>query len=262
MANKSDIEKIKLLLPDYITGSLSAEESEMVKNAINTSEEVRSLYLDMKNALEFTGSVKYEEPVPQYWNNLLPRIHEKIEEREQKYLAKNPLSYIWKVLVPAAAVILFFVIYKISFTPETEITEKEQKNTVNEKIEKKDTAKLKTPVEKNIEKPITPELNRENIANKNNEKQRSVGHHKRERIQKWENSADKANGFENTLNNEDIRKEKISGKDLAALAEVEELSIFGIGTQGTFDEETENELDKLDENEQDNLLKELSNSNL
>jgi len=262
MVNKSNIEKIKLLLPDYVTGSLSAEEAEIVKIAINTSEEVKNLYLDMKNALEFAGSVKYEEPAPQYWNNLLPRIHEKIEEREQKSLAKNPLSYIWKVLVPVAAVILFFVIYRISFTPETEITEKEQKSTINEKVEKKDTIEQKTPAEKNIEMQVTPELNKENIANKNNEKPRDIRHHRKERIQKRENLTIKGNDFDNALNNEDIRKENITGKDLAALAEAEELSIFGTGTQGTFDEETENELDKLNENEQDNLLQELSNSNL
>lgn len=262
MADKTDIENIKLLLPDYVTGSLSHEEAQMVKNAIDTSEEVRSLYLDMKNALEFAGSVKYEEPVPQYWNNLLPRIHEKIEEREQKSIAKKPLSYIWKVLVPVAAVILFFIIYRISFTPETEITEEEQKNIINEKVEKKDTIEQKIPAEKNIEKQVVPKSNKENIVNKNNEKQRSARHHRKERIQKREDLADKTNDFENALNNGDIRKEKITGKDLAALADVEELSIFGTGPPGTFDEETENELDKLNENERDNLLKELSNSNL
>ena len=261
MRNKSDIEKIKLLLPDYVTGSLSGEEVRMVKNAIDASEEVRNLYLDMKNTLEFAGSVKYEEPVPQYWNNLLPRIHKKIEEREQKSLAKNPISYIWKVLVPVAAVILLFVIYRISFTPDTEITEKEQKNTVNENVEKKDTIGQKTPAERKIEKQVTPEPNRENIANKN-EKPRSIRHHKRERIQKRENLANKTNDFEKTLSKEDIRKENITIKDLASIADVDALSIFGAGTPGTFDEETENELDKLDENEQDNLLQELSNSNL
>ena len=262
MAKKPDIEKIKLLLPDYVTGSLSSDEAEMVKNAISASDEVKNLYIDMKNALEFAGSVKYEEPAPQYWNNLLPRIHERIDERKQKSLAKNPLSYIWKVLVPVAAVILIFIVYRISFTPETEISEKEQEKFKNENIEKKDTAKQKIPVEKNIEKPVTPETKTENIANKNNEKPRSIRQHRKERIQKREDLANKTNDFEKTLSKEDIRKENITNKDLASIADVDALSIFGAGTPGTFDEETENELDKLDENEQDNLLKELSNSNL
>jgi hypothetical protein len=250
MPNKLEIEKIKFLLPDYITGTLTEEEAQMVKNAIDVSEEVKGLYLDMKSALDFAGSVKYEEPAPQYWNNLLPRIHEKIDEREQKSLAKNPLSYIWKVLVPVAAVILIFIIYRISFTPNTEISEKEQKNLNNEKVEK------------NIEKPVTPITKEENIANKNNEKPRNVRHHRTEKIQKRENLANKTNDFEKPLSNEDMRKEKITHKELASIADIEELSIFGAGTPGTLDEDTENELDKLNEDQQDNLLQELSKANL
>jgi len=253
MKNILDIQKIKLLLPDYITGSLSEEEALMVKNAIGASEEVKNLYLDMKNALEFAGSVRYEEPAPQFWNNLLPRIHEKIDEREQKRLDKNPLSYIWKILVPVAAVILIFVIYKISFTPNTEISEKEQKNINNEKVEKKDTVT-------NIEKPVRPEPNDENIANENNEKPRNVRHYKTEKMQKREVLANKTNDFEKPVSKEDIGK--INNKDLASIAEMEELSIFGAGSPGTLDEDTENELNKLGKKEQDKLLEELPNSNL
>lgn len=260
MTNKFDIEKIKLLLPDYVTGSLSEDEAQMVKNAIDASEEVKILYLDMKNALDFAGAVKYKEPAPQYWNNLLPRIHEKIDEREQKSAAKNPLSYIWKVLVPVAAVILIFIVYRISFTPKTEISENEQKNINNEKVEKIDTAEHKTPVEKFIEKPVTPKTNEENIANKKNEKSRNVRHHRTEKIQKNENLANETNDFEKPVSREDIGK--ITRKELASIADVDELSIFGAGTPGTLDEDTEKELDKLNKDQQDNLLKELSNSNL
>jgi hypothetical protein len=249
MKNKTDIEKIKLLLPDYVTGTLSGDEALMVKNAIDASEELKNLYLDMKNALEFAGSVKYEEPASEYWNNLLPRIHEKIDEREQKSLAKNPLSYIWKVLVPVAAVILIFVVYRISFTPNSEISEKEQKNTNKEKVERKDTVERKNEVEKNIEKQATPKLNEENIASENN-KPRNIKHHRTEKIQKREDLANKTNDLEKTVSKEDIGK--INNKVLASLAEVEEFSIFDSGTPGTLDEDTENELDKLNKNEQDN----------
>ena len=260
MSIKPDIEKIKLLLPDYVTGTLSEEEAHTVKNAIDSSDEVKNLYLDMKNALEFAGSVKYEEPAPQYWNNLLPKIHEKIDERGQKRLAKNPLSYVWKVLVPVAAVILIFIIYKISFTPNTEISEKKQQNINNEKVEKKDTAGQKTSFQKNIEKPVTPESSDENIANENVEKPQKVKHHKSEKIQKREDLANKTNDLEKPVSREDFGK--ISNKDLVSIAEVEEMSVFGAGTPATLDEDTENELEKLDKNDQDNLLQELSNSNL
>lgn len=262
MTNKPDIEKIKLLLPDYITGALSEDEAQLVKNAIDASMEVKSLYLDMKNALEFTGAVKYKEPAPQYWNNLLPRIHGKIDEREQKSLAKNPLPYIWKVLVPAAAVILIFIVYRISFTPSTEMSEKEQKNINNEKVEKNDVVEQKTPVEKNIEKPVLPKSSEGNIADKNNIKPGNLRHQKPGKIQKPGNLENKTNDIEMPLSKEDILKEKIDTKDLASFAEIDELSIFGAGTTGTIDDDIENELYKLSDYEQDELLNELSKSNL
>ena len=177
MAKKLNIEDIKLLIPDYITGSLSGEEFASVDNAIKNNPEIASLYSDMKSALEFVENVKFEEPVPQYWNNLLPKIHEKIEARNEKKLFKNPIPLIWKILVPVAAIILIAVIYRIATTPENQITKENIPNIQNEKP-----MEQQNPLAEQ-QKPIDTVTNAEN---KNNDEQTEKKQHRQYKVESKE----------------------------------------------------------------------------
>lgn len=245
MKNKLNIEDIKLLIPDYITGSLSEDESLMVKDAIDKSSELKELYIDMKNAFEFTDSVKFEEPAAQYWNNLLPKIHQKIDEREQQSLAKNPMSYLWKILVPVAAVVLIFIIYRISFVSGPEITQNEEKIYKQENTEAKDTVKKEiesVQTEKNLE----PEISKENTVIK-----------KTHRIKKNDIKHPENYAHENIEKKDVIIKVNEENEDFASLV-VEELTIFGAGSPGVFDEDVNNELDKLNDSDRETFLEELN----
>jgi hypothetical protein len=245
MKNKLNIEDIKLLIPDYITGSLSEDESLMVKNAIDNSSELKELYIDMKNAFEFTDSVKFEEPAAQYWNNLLPKIHQKIDEREQQSLAKNPMSYLWKILVPVAAVVLIFISYRISFVSGPEITQKEEKIYKQENTEAKDTVKKgieSVQTEKNLEL----EISKENTVIK-----------KTHRIKKNDIKHPENYAHENIEKKDVIIKVNEENEDFASLV-VEELTIFGAGSPGVFDEDVNNELDKLNDSDRETFLEELN----
>ncbi len=249
MNNKLNLEEIKLLLPDYITGSLSESENKKVEGAIAASSSLKEIYQQMREALDFARSIQADEPSPQYWVNLLPRIHERLEAKEKN----NPASYIWKILVPVAAVVLIFIIYRISYNPETEISKNEVIKNYNEKLVTKDTT------EKKIEKTPTPVRNEENLAE---DKQATEKRHyiKRKYKEKDEdNLANKNN--ENKENRDNIRKEFIDN-DLESVADVDDYAIFGAGVPGSIDDETDNELDKLNDNEQNDLLETLSNSNL
>jgi hypothetical protein len=248
MKNKQKIEEIKLLIPDYVTGSLSEEESNTVKNAIENSSELRELYTVMKNAFEFTDSVKFEEPAPQYWNNLLPRIHQKIEERGQQSLAKYPLSFIWKILVPVAAVVLIFIVYRISYSPAPDITQNENKKYLQENIDSKDTVK------KEIEQ-VQTKKNSKPVITKNNTIRRNKINIKKTNVEKDENY-----GNENITKTDILVKRNGENGDFASLA-IDELSIFGAGTPGILDEDIDNELDKLTDSDRETFLEEL-NSNL
>lgn len=249
MKNKFNIEEIKLLIPDYISGSLKEEENSLVKNAIDSSDELKELYLDMKNAFEFADTMKYEEPSPQYWNNLLPKIHEKIEAREQQSLAKNPVSYIWKILVPVAAVILIFIIYKVSFTPETEITQNQDKQIKEEKAVIKDSVKEEiSPLQTKDE--IKPGISKNNAV------------HKLSRAKDTDFAIGQKDNVEEPVIQDEVKIETTDESDDFASLAVEELAIFGAGAQGPIDDELNIELEKLSSSDQDNFLEELSNSNL
>jgi anti-sigma-K factor RskA len=126
MKNKVNMKDIHLLLPDYIAGSLNADDARNVENAIKSNVEISEMYNKMKSAFEFVESVRSEEPVPQYWNNLLPRIHERLETRLEKKFFGKQVSVIWKVLVPIAAVILIALIYRVVFISENQYTEKNE----------------------------------------------------------------------------------------------------------------------------------------
>lgn len=250
MNNKIHIEEIELLLPDYITGLLNEEDKQKVEDALASSSSLKALYTEMKDALDFADSVQAQEPSPQYWNNLLPRIHQKIEEKERR----KSFSYAWKILLPAAAVILIFIIFRISFTPKIEITEKQINKTDNQKVETKDTA------EKKINKIQTPVQEKKNIANENTiEKPHYLKRSIKNKIEV--NTADNYIKVD-TEKKENLKKVFPENDDYASVAEVEDYSIFGAGVPGAIDDETAEELDKLSGNEQNDLLETLSKSNL
>ena len=253
MKSNLNIEEIQLMIPDYISGELSDEEKALVEGAMKESAELRQFYSEMKETFNFVGSVKFTEPAPQYWNSLLPRIHEKIESRESKAFSWDKVSAIWKVLVPIAAVILIALVYYIVKPTNTQLTE-------DKKIEniKKDSSKdndNNPKEEKQVEK--------KNENNLTNEQDKSAEKHnvilKRNNIQKNDNIV---KDEEKSVNNNDVVKETVKDEQLAVDVDIEETSIFATGEAAGFDEEIENELKNLNDSEQSQLLNEIINSNL
>ena len=253
MKSNLNIEEIQLMIPDYISGELSDEEKALVEGAMKESAELRQFYSEMKETFNFVGSVKFTEPAPQYWNSLLPRIHEKIESRESKAFSWDKVSAIWKVLVPIAAVILIALVYYIVKPTNTQLTE-------DKKIEniKKDSSKdndNNPKEEKQVEK--------KNENNLTNEQDKSAEKHnvilKRNNIQKNDNIV---KDEEKSVNNNDVVKETVKDEQLAVDVDIEETSIFATGEAAGFDEEIENELKNLNDSEQSQLLDEIINSNL
>ncbi|HMQ80484.1 MAG TPA: hypothetical protein PKE39_14175 [Ignavibacteria bacterium] len=253
MNSKLNIEEIQLMIPDYISGELSGKEKALVDSALKESAELRQFYSEMKETFNFVSSVKFTEPAPQYWNSLLPRIHEKIESREPRAFSWDKVSAIWKVLVPIAAVIFIALVYYIVKPTNTQLTE-------DKKIEniKKDSSKdndNNPKEEKQVEKQN--ENNLTNEQDKSTEKQNNII--KRDNIKKDNNIV---KDEEKSVNNNDVVKESIKDEQLAVDVDIEETSIFASGEAAGFDEETENELKNLNDTEQSQLLDEIINSNL
>ncbi len=255
MNNKLNIEEIKYLIPDYITGHLNENEKHIVENAIRDSEEINNFYKEIKGTFDFAGNVKFEEPPRQYWNNLLPRIHQRIEAEKERKTARNPISILWKILVPVAAVILIFIVYQFVISPEKQIV---NNNSIYEKKEIRDNNTNKVEkTEEHIEEKKDTKTIQNNIDkfNLNKTKRAPKSYNKDTKVEeKIANDKSNDNIIKETNDNND-------NEDLASI-EVDESSISVTGQAAGFDEEVESDLNKLDVNEQKNLLEQLSTSNM
>lgn len=257
MNNKFNIEELKYLIPDYITGQISDADKAVIEKALAESEELREFHNEMKGVFGFVEKVKFREPSPQYWANLLPRIHERIEQQESKTISAgfswDKISALWKILVPVAAVILIAVIYYAVKPSETQLTKDDKKI---ENLNKDTNSEVKEKSNDKKQEDIQNNTNPENIVKEQPEpKQDNYVKERKQPVQHEENTSK-----DDTPKKEE--EKQIPVKEEVASIEIEELSVFGTGEAAGFDEEIENDLKNLNNNEQDMLLKELENSNL
>lgn len=240
-----NIDDIKLMLPDYILGNLSGEDSRAVENAIGNSEELKILADEIGNAFEIMKTAKHGEPDPAYWMNLLPRIHERIDETADQRFSWGKLVHYWKVALPAAAVLLIAILYFFVFnnSDETIIAKKENKETVIDSVkysQSNENEKVKD------EKP-EDEKKKDKLKKERGEKIRIKTYNK----QNYDLKADMKK--ENVLQNEVADNDNI--------AEYEEVSVIS-GGAGGIDDEMDRELNMLSNKEKELLLEELIESNL
>jgi len=256
MNNKLNIEEIQLLIPDYITGGLSETEKALVEKSLKESAELNEFYIEMKETLNFVSSVKLSEPAPQYWNSLLPRIHDKIESREAKGFSWDKVAAFWKVLVPVAAIILIALVYLLVKPSNIQLTEEKNiEKITNDTSGNNDSVKEEKQVEKKNETNIVKEQDNERKSEKTDKQNIDA---KRNTVKYYDEIVkDEVNNNSNDLVKEDIKIEQLVLDD-----DIEETSIFASGENSGLDEETVNELRKLDDSEQTKLLEELINSNL
>lgn len=235
-----NIEEIKLLLPDYISGNISEADKKLVENALESSSELAELLSEMSGTLGFVSKVKFKEPDPLYWTNLLPRIHEQLEQAEERKFSWDKVLSYWKIFVPVTAVILLVVIYfsVINKNDESIITE--------EKIEKTDTVKKDTE--------------KKEIVKENNTKQEQKTANEKSSPKTKTYSSGKIDSQQQN----DIVKETPEQFEPESVADIdiEEESVFTGGTAGMMDDETESSLNTLNRNEQEDLVKKLIKSNL
>jgi len=256
MNNKLNIEEIQLLIPDYITGGLSETEKALVEKTLKESPELNEFYIEMKETLNFVSSVKLSEPAPQYWNSLLPRIHDKIESREAQGFSWDKVAAFWKVLVPVAAIILIALVYLLVKPSNIQLTEEKNiEKITNETSVNNDSVKEEKNVEKKNETNIVKEQDYEHKSEKtdkhNNDTKRNTVKYFDEIVK------DEVNNNGNSQIKENVKDEQLVLDD-----DIDETSIFASGETTGLDEETVNELKKLDDSEQTKLLEELINSNL
>lgn len=116
MGKEFKTEELLENLPDYINGKI--EDGEL-KNAISRelsdNPDFKNEFDSLNSAFKNISSFTFAEPPENYFNNLLPRINEKIHAESKIFNFKKSFSAIWKFALPVTAVILMFIGYKTFF---------------------------------------------------------------------------------------------------------------------------------------------------
>lgn len=103
-------------LPDYINNKIDDTKlKEAIRLEILNNPDFRKEFDSISTILESMNSVEFTEPPINYFNNLLPKINERIYENTGKENIFKRFSYFWKYAVPVATIILFFIGYKTFF---------------------------------------------------------------------------------------------------------------------------------------------------
>ncbi|MBE2226341.1 MAG: zf-HC2 domain-containing protein [Ignavibacteria bacterium] len=260
MNSKLNIEEIQLLIPDYISGELSDSERSLVESALSESAELNEFYIEMKETLNFVSSVKFTEPAPQYWNTLLPRIHEKIENRQSKGFSWDNVTALWKVLVPVAAVILIALVYFLVKPSATQLTEEKKiekitNDTSGDNNNVKEDKQEENQEDRKDEKSIVNEQKKESVNDAAENRSYIIKKY-------WVRYYDEIVKDETANNVTDRSYKNMKIEQIVLDDDIEGTSIFVTDENSGLDDETINELKKLDDNERSLLLEELVNSNL
>lgn len=254
MKSKYSLEDIKNLIPDYLNGMLSDEEKLFVEKAIHESDELKSYVNSINNTFEFLNSVELNEPNPNYWNTILPNIHNKIEISETKKFSLSQLSSLWKVLVPVAAVILLFVFYYINYFNQ-------ENNNLPIVIEDKisDSIKISSDSDNlaNEDKSISDDIKDSNLVNKNS----NISNIKRKYKLNFDNELKSYNNdiYEGEVN---TNNSSLEVKQSEAITELDYNHISFINTDNSFmfDEDIETELKEIDKSDYNNFLEDIIKS--
>ncbi|MBZ0201966.1 MAG: hypothetical protein K8I03_03010 [Ignavibacteria bacterium] len=258
MNNKLNIQELKELIPDFITGDISNENIKLLENALISSTELREFHDEIKSTLEFVDNVKPDEPSPVYWNSLLPRIHQRIEENESKGFSWDKILSYWKIIVPVAAILLIAVFYFAFKQPGHEITKDEQKK---ENIQKDSSGKdsNKQELKKDNETPALEEKN--NVTGNEDRTMPKIIQKDKKKLSPLDDVPEDVVKEDNEIKKDGNNANDQKSEKLAAI-DIDDISIFATGEGAGLDEDTENELKRLSDNEKDNLIEELINSNL
>ncbi|MBI5402401.1 MAG: hypothetical protein HY959_03290 [Ignavibacteriae bacterium] len=109
-------EELLFNLPDFIVGRLiDSEIKEAILNEIENNSGFRQEYEMLGSTIREFRNLEFSEPPANYFNNLMPVINEKIDSKTEKLSLSKSISFLWKIAVPAAAVLLFVFTFRSYF---------------------------------------------------------------------------------------------------------------------------------------------------
>jgi len=103
-------------LPDYVNNKIDDSKlREAIEYEISSNTDFKKEYDLISSTLNSFNNIEFSEPPDNYFNTLLPKINERIYFKSEKFNIIKRFSTLWKYAIPIAAIILFFIGYKTIF---------------------------------------------------------------------------------------------------------------------------------------------------
>jgi|WetSurMetagenome_2_1015567.scaffolds.fasta_scaffold159780_1 hypothetical protein len=242
---KKEYKKEELLenLPDYINNVIyDVELKETIRKEIETNPDFKNEFDLISFTLKNVNNFSFSEPPVNYFTSLLPRINDKIHKKSETFGFFKNLSTFWKLAIPVVTIIIFFISYKTFFN-NNEFTNKLNNSIV-----------LNTDTQKNI-KTNNTELNKEEeLTSEETENMESIEETSSKNISTYYSRHYPFDNKSNLIKNDENIEVSINFSD-----NIPDEEVF----YSTEDEENvEQEFDRLNAEEQNNIISKINNSNL
>jgi len=110
--------EVKYLLPDYVQGTISDEDISLVARHLHECKDCPRELESMQELYAILDSRKEAGPEVSYWPTLLPRIHERIEERKNRFAPQ----WVPRLAFPLAVLAVLVLVAIRVYAPSTGIT--------------------------------------------------------------------------------------------------------------------------------------------
>jgi hypothetical protein len=246
---KKEYKKEELLenLPDYINNGIDdAELKEAIRIEIETNPDFKKEYDLFNSTLKTVNNFSFSEPPDNYFNSLLPRINEKIYKNSETFSFLKNLSILWKFAIPVVTILSFFISYKTFFNSN------EYANKLNDNND--NNISLYTDTQKNIKTNDTELTNKEELTSEELENFLESEEISSDNIRSYYSKHYVSDNKSNLMKNDENMDVSINFSD-----NIPDEEVF----YSTEDEENvEQEFDRLNTEEQNNIISKIKNGNL
>ena len=119
MVKRLNCKEVKYLLPDYVQGTISDDDISLVAQHLHECKDCPRELKSLQELYARLESRTESSPAASYWATLLPRIHERIDERKKHYVPRWAPRFVFPL---AAAAVIVLVAIRL-FSPSAGMPE-------------------------------------------------------------------------------------------------------------------------------------------
>jgi hypothetical protein len=233
-------------LPDYVNNQIDDSKlKEAIKFEISNNPDFKMEFELASSTLNSFNNIEFSEPPVNYFDTLLPKINERIYNKSDKFNFIKRFSTLWKYAIPVAAIIIFFIGYKTIFRNNDYISNLNNDAHIvlkdfNHSDERKSDSSVKSEEKTTIDNSANVEDNNEAIGDI-----KKVRNYKRTKSEKINYT----------------KKEELINSFLDISENSPDEEVF-FSNDDDENANIEQDFDKMNKEEQNNLVSKIKNSNL